>query len=75
MPIPSRMKILKEQVDECFGQWKEGGMRMLPPFLELEFALQRDHHRGCHHPLQGWQLKRGRTAMAAFPDQVPYHAG
>ena len=29
----------------------------------------------CSEEPTGKELKRGRTAMAAFPDQVPYHAG
>jgi len=29
----------------------------------------------CSMEPTGKELKRGRTAMAAFPDQVPYRAG
>ena len=29
----------------------------------------------CSEEPTGKELKRGRTAMAAFPKQVPYHAG
>ena len=29
----------------------------------------------CSEEPTGKELKRGRTAMAAFPNQVPYHAG